>query len=691
MDITRDFHTTLNGNMSRKSFDARRVSFASSVHIRVIDNIAQEKANAAKYSPEQPPQAPTDENAYPGAASGSRRRSSIRHSIAGSEDMDMTSVIPHAFIPVGEGESAIMDEEFDSDDDSMDMTDVIHGDLIQKRSSSIGTRRPLSQVPQPAEHPSSDDHPQSGSFEEESELYSEADSNRSQPMEFTMPLNKSLRPPPEHDEVWLALRQATHSGDTPIEPEVSSDDFENIHMADGGDGMELDDAVQRLMRARQSLPAVPAIPGDGQLQSSFEEDSFEMSEDGHNMDEGDQTMNISKVFGRASDAGLSRMSLGGLESMDESQIYGAIVVPTQSTPRQSLAQPQPRQTSIASPDPALSALGSSVFHLPPPVQTSTVISSAAQQQNHLPAPFTFTPRPPLAPAKSTNTTRPVSPSKDKSNLAKKLASVIPPQISASPNKRPRPTAEDRHHSAQYDPSPVKRMAIGEQLSTSVFRSAPLTAPPSKSPNPKPLSPSKKAPFQAPTVNKPAQASASLRRPSGYFARRKSLGAGLGSQVLNDDEASASTLRPSPKKKAGVGLGRASMGSSDSAAARLRFEEDVVGKGKEKEKEPHCNREVSRQAAASPSLTRGSPAPASPRPASPAPLPAPTAVSQPVNPVVDISTLLGPEGYEDAEAEAEEDVDMQQWRNAVEPSGVGENDEVCLDPFFDVRSSIIPRL
>jgi kinetochore protein Spc7/SPC105 len=681
MDLTTDFYTRIHDNTTSKSFGARRVSFADHVQIRFIEgkdnnntnNTGSQSSPVAESPTEQRPPIINDENDYPGAPSNTRRRSSVRHSMAGSEgeDMDLTSIGSPAFFHV-EG-SAIMDEELSGgseSSDDMNVTEVIQGHFIRKRSLSIGgQRRPLTQISQTAEQDQGHaEGQQEQSFTSDDSQIRSDDSDNAETRDFIMPLSKSLRPSAVHDQAWLALRAATHSGDTPIEPELSDDDV----------GMGLDHAVQRLMRARDSLTsAQPTLPEDDQSDATFS--STEDSRD--ERDSGDQTINVSKAFGRASlgQQGNARMSMGYQEStMDESEIYGAIVPPVHSIPRQSKVQPQLNEPAPASTGPSLS-----VFQPPPPYSAPS--PAPTPSGSAVPVLFSFTPRPPTA---SNSTTAPISPSKSKSRptfsaaFAPPVARPSPKKGSsihvASPNKRPRPNeGSEGENGDAGNPSPAKRHAVAAKwpFTKPLEKDATLAAP---SPKPKPLSPSKKAPFQAPTASASGQRpSSSLRRPSGYFARRKSLGTGLSSNVTGEDGTPAVSLRSSPKKKAGIGLGRASLGSGTA-----RFEKDSGSDLQHaKAKEPgaqQCEREASRQAVASPSPTRGSPAPASPRPrpssarpTSPV-LPRPSVdharSPSPTVPAVDISTLLGPEEFGGNDAVEEMDFSpTEQWREGVEPS------------------------
>lgn len=160
-----------------------------------------------------------------------------------------------------------------------------------------------------------------------------------------------------------------------------------------------------------------------------------------------------------------------------------------------------------------------------------------------------------------------------------------------------------------------------------------------------------------------------------------MGTGLGAPDVGEPEAEESVApapagRKSPKKKAGLGLGRASMGSAPSDAW-TRFDRNAVpdkGKAREKQDDPVCVRETERQAAASPTPSRGSPAPASPRPASPR-LNS-TGVSSP-SAVVDLSTLLDSAG-EFGETPPATDVEIdptEQWRDGAQEADFPDEEPV----------------
>ncbi|KAJ7923050.1 Spc7 kinetochore protein-domain-containing protein [Mycena leptocephala] len=672
MELTTDFETQIHDNPSRKSL-SRRVSFASNAQVRLIDRVTKDDNTNSTASPQSSPVAssdpidddaprPTvlsDENAYPGASMRNRRRSSVRQSM-GSDDMDLTAIGSDAFLFAQAGGSALADEEMDFDSDSdvdMDMTEALDGDFIKKRPVSLGgSRKPLAQI-SVATPSASNDADESQSFTDQSQSYT-SDPSQEPPTEFTVPLNHSLRPPAHEDATWMALRRMTHSGDTPYEePPMSSDD-EYVPLARDGE--------KPVHASSAAGPSSTAMQQDETFSST--DDSF------GDADNGDRTMNLSKVMGRVSLAGGGpRMSVGQPDStMDESEIYGSIIPPpAQSTP----LQLQPRKSSIAEPS------RPSIFRPPSPSKKPTASA-------------------PLPRPKDPKVT-PVSPSKRAASgtdgPAKRMSFAGKVAV-PSPNKRPRDPENDTDK-----PSPAKRMAMAGKWTASTGSSAveprPST-PPTDGPKPKPLSPSKRAPFLAQTKTAAAASTTStaprqpsaLRRPSGYFARRKSMGVGLGTDADNADAGSSALTAPapkSPKKKAGLGLGRVSMGSAPSDAW-TRFDRNAAvpdkGKGKEKQKatesEAVCAREAERQAAASPTPSRGSPAPASPRPESPRPK---TAETSSPSPVVDLSVLLDSAREFGEDAPPNMDVDAtEQWRDGVQEADFPEEEaRISIEQFFEI--------
>ncbi|KAJ6626901.1 Spc7 kinetochore protein-domain-containing protein [Mycena sp. CBHHK59/15] len=664
MDLTTDFTTQIHDNPSRKLF-GRRVSFANSAHVRLIDGRNKDNTNSTA-SPQSSPSVSSDpvdepprpvvlsnENAYPGASVRNRRRSSVRQSMGlGSDDMDLTITGSDAFLFASQATgSALADEEMDfDDDDDMEITQALDGEFVKKRPVSLGgARKPLSQIS--VATPAPDDADQSQSFtDDQSQSYTD-DPSQDPPREFTIPLNKSLRPPAHEDASWMALRRATHSGDTTYEEPPASSDDEYLPVVREGDVIV-------------PASAVPPRVDSGHIQ---QDDTFSSTDDSFgDIDNGDRTMNMSKVLGRVSLATAgSRMSMGQPDStMDESEIYGSIIpLAAQSTP----VQPQTRGNAPNPPPPR-----PSVFQAPSPAKKTANPKPSSPSKATIKPTFSAAFAPPV--------TRPTP---------KKNVDLNPV---ASPNKRP------READAETDkPTPAKRMALAGKWTPSPAGEARPSTPPTDVPKPRPLSPSKKAPFlaqkqaQPPTASSvaPPRQPSALRRPSGYFARRKSLGVGLGAVDTPEPEADNLSVdlagRKSPKKKAGVGLGRASLGSAP-ADARTRFDRNMVSvKGKEKQKSTEsdsaCVREAERQSAASPSPTRGSPSPAS-RPASPRPNV--ILISSP-SPVVDLSVLLDSAG-EFGENGTNNDIDpTAQWRDGAQEADFPDDEErpISIEQFFDI--------
>jgi kinetochore protein Spc7/SPC105 len=665
MEVTQDYTTPGHDNISRKSL-GRRVSFASHSHVRMFEKDHTNSTGSPQSSPAPAfPDGPADvtnENDYP-RKSSYQRRSSTRYSLAQSEDMDLTSVIPGTFQPGG---SAILDEDLgdydDEDDynnDDMDVTEVIRGDFARKRSLSLGIRQPLAQIPSiPA--PISDDADRSQSDIGNESIQSDATSEQSQAMEFTVPLGQSLRPA-DQNQAWLALKQATHSGNNTSDPELSSDNE-----------MELDDAMSRLKRARDSMLAQPNIRQNEEPQdSSFTstDDSFE--------DDGNKTVNFSQAFGRASMGQVdSRLSMGYQNSdMDESEVYGAIAL-AKRTPRQSMAP----STSVVQPPAPQQPPKSPVFRPPPSNEASKQpVTSNSYDKATVPVPFSFTPKVPSS--FKSNPLLTESPSKNKPKPT--FSAAFAPPVSrpspkkattsmephSSPNKRPRSIIDDVENQDVDQPSPPKRQALsGKSLA------GPTSTLQQSNHKPKPLSPSKKAPFQLPPPAAPdptSRPSSVLRRPSGYYAKRKSLVVG---SIAPPSNATSTAAPVSPKKKPGIGLGRASLGSGPSNAwARFNKDaEQVVGSTSKVEKEPEPDREAAREASTSPIPTGGSPNSNSPKTQVELEelVTEPTQMAEPLD-VGEPSITMG--------------IDMdatQQWREGVQQDGQYEEDAVCSKPVFN---------
>ena len=647
MDITQDLSAPVHDNTTRKSF-GRRVSFASKTQVRMF-----KKPKNSTGSPQSSPDAShynsvSNENDYPGQ--NSRRRSSARYSIA---DMDLTTVVaPGNFHGAG---SAILDEEFDHDDDNfsddMEVTEAIQGNFLRKHSLSMG-RRPLSQSGPSREVDESqsdigDDSVQSEGTSEE----------HSQAMEFTVPLGQSLRPPAERDEVWLALKQMTHSGNEPPEPDLASDDSTRYHERNG---MDLDIAMERLKRARDSLPLSSQTTPQVDDEHAKQDDTFTSTEDSFESDnDGNKTMNLSQVMGRDS---MARMSLDYQDSnMDESEVYGNVA---QSTPRPSLLPLETPRSPVRQP------IQSSVFQPPPrtilnptsaPIDTPSSTSRADSPSKSKP---------------------PTSPSKGGRLKPTFTAAFAPPVIKPSPKKattpgtqvpikRPRPSQHDGLESDLDRPSPAKKQALvdrwmGIKETKEDARSAPEPTA-AKGSKPKPLSPSKKALFQSSSTT---DHTSGIKRPSGYFARRKSLAVGFNQPSTSQKD---NTAIPSSPTKISNGVKRLSLGSAPSDVWR-RFERSPgsapnnapVPSSKMVDKGAENNiRQQSSEV-----LTPSSPE---------IPSQVPQTASSPerlVAPAIVISQAL----EDSQETNQDTDIDVegtQQWREGVEPGEYAEDEQtVC---------------
>ncbi|KAJ7596756.1 Spc7 kinetochore protein-domain-containing protein [Mycena floridula] len=587
MDITQDYQAKIHDNFARKSM-GRRVSFNEFAQVRKLykedDNSAGSSSPAA--SSDDPPPAPvlSNENDYPGAG----KRKSVRYSTANS-DMDLTTVMP-----AGGHQEFDSDEEFDDDAD-MEVTEVIRGDFLRKRSLSMGgARLPLSQV---ASGSRTSIASENGADESHSS-YTDDTSHSS--LEYTVPLAQALRPAAK-DDAWLALKSMTHAAADPDQAQVEEGDSEQLDIA----------------------------PGYDDSMSSMDEDSFG---DGG----GDRTMNLTNVLRRASSNSDWRLSLGLQEtSMDESEVYGRIDIPlSTSTPRPSISQPTQPSSPILEPEPL--------------VKPASVTRPSIFQRPSAPSPA---PR-----LKATPDIRPISPAKPKPKgfsaaFAPPVSRPTPQKPPPTSNKRPRPSDENLD---AHGPSPAKRPAIADKWKDSTVQeeSHPVR---SEAPKPKPLSPSKRAPFQA--------ASASgLRKPSGSLGRRKSMA------VVPSEVEEPSTIRTSPKKKAGLGLGRASLGSGSSDAWK-RFDK------------PDGPRVVAKKLAQTESPKE--PVPVEEHVSSPVRQQSPQRISAP-----DLSNILATPSLDDHEDSMDVDVvATEQWREGVETENLEEEEapQISIEQFLAMTS------
>ncbi|KAG2076980.1 hypothetical protein BDR04DRAFT_1002196, partial [Suillus decipiens] len=432
-DATQSMDLTHVHENTRKSL-ARRVSFADRAHVRLFET--QEQNTNSTTSPQSSPaqeaieRGPTDENAYPGA-SQFRRRSSIRSIAfsdgAGEESMEMdsddTAFGPAAYLQAQNEELLInddfADDDFNFDDDDMEVTEAMQVNIHKRRSLALAPRQPLANVTS-----SPDNHDEGGQQQTSvDQSYAEDDSHQSQsfvsegdvsqPMEFTVPL---IRPPAPPSEAWLALRSVTHSGETPYVP---SSDEEDDH---GGQDMEITDALTRLQAARESLGFGNGIDVE---ESGQHNDSFGSSEDSFARDDvendGNQTINVTQLMRRVSlgagtGDGNSTMEITSTydipeePSEDQSDIAGTDLSFPSAQPIAE-AQTEPQECVHEQP-----AARPAVFKpAPPPGEIpNTLLPASVPRPATIPKPFSFsfTPRGqmPASPARP----RPLSPTKSPS-------------------------------------------------------------------------------------------------------------------------------------------------------------------------------------------------------------------------------------------------------------------------------------
>ena len=537
MDFTRDIKSPIKEYTARKSL-GRRVSFASHAQVRVFEK-DQNRGDAHPSSPVAGPSSQTaapvnDENNYPGASSMARRRSSLRRSVAFSENgetsMDVESDLESSPLPA----NFLADGSFLQDEGSCDVSgtwgeeldmDITTTNILanKSRKSSIG----LSTLPR--EGSALDDDP----FSEDVTQGSTADLSGAQaaPTEFTVPLNKSLRKPEPPTAEWLALRAITHAGeDTPYEPpSLDMDEDETFDRGDGmdlGEGdMDLTEAETRLRRMRESLG----------LTNAPQEDSFTSSE-GSSFDAGDnQTVNLTSAWRRES---LGTDSSSVMDPMNVQSTSGASIAD------EAVNRALPHTPSVDEPD------GSS--HQYGPRAPATPSAPTASVNTTDPPRGTADHRPPVfskpGPVFSAPKNRPPSPSKPKSPASPRkagTAAFAPPVTRPQPKKKPL--------SDSVDDGVFSRL---EDQQNSV------TGPTEHN---TPMAASTSGLSKSVSITSAARRSSAggLRRPSGYFAQRRSL---VPSDVANVPQPL------SPRKK----VSSASVSGTESS----EIDQDLANTGRE---------------------------------------------------------------------------------------------------------------
>ncbi|KAI9462336.1 Spc7 kinetochore protein-domain-containing protein [Lactarius psammicola] len=528
MDFTRDIKSPIKEYAARKSL-GRRVSFASHAQVRVFEK-DQNRGDTSPSSAVAGPSSQTgalvnDENNYPGASSTARRRSSLRRrSVAFSENgeasMDMdsdleSSPLPANFLTEGsflqdEGScdvSGNWDEEVD-----MDLT-TANIPASRARKSSLG----LSSLPHPGEDTALDDDPCSEDVTQGST--GDLSGVQNVPTEFTVPLNKSLRNPEPPSAEWLALRAMTHAGeDSPYEPPPSDMDedesFNRGDEADLGEGdMDLTEAETRLRRMRESL-GLTNVP---------QEDSFTSSE-GSSFDAADnQTVNLTSAWRRESlvtDSSsvmdlTSVQGTSGENSADEAVIRALPHAFDVEEPAEQSGQQDPRARALPSE--------------PTPTTPANVTDLPRHTADPRPPPVFSKPSPVFSALKNL----PPSLSKPKSPASPRKAGTA---AFALPVTRPQPKKQAL--TASVDDEVSSRL---EDQENSVRGSTEHNPPKATS-----TSGLSKSVSTSSVVRR--SSAGGLRRPSGYFAQRRSL---VPSDVLN-------MPRPlSPRKQVAVSVAESS--------------------------------------------------------------------------------------------------------------------------------------
>ena len=452
----------------------RRVSFADKSQVRLFDRDHTNSTGSPPSSPvqdpeqdaEQPPPAVNDENAYPGANKfRPRRRSSLRRSFgtdigAGEESMelDTTKIITltDELKLTDQGWDG-SDEEEDYDEDDMDMTEVVRRQSVAARRRSSVRRQSLA----PPEAAAQD------------KSVSEVGESEDDPphTDFTVPLGQPLRKPEPPPDEWHALRAVTHAG-------------ANDSISEDGEAEpnELDDAISRLMVARDSL----GLGGDGLAGgehsfASTESDSF--TQDPADFANADRTMDITGMLHRAGSGTLSIPSQESTSDYSNSRTHD-----TDERINLPITLPQDNQSPSIYPD--LSKLSSSVSTKPAPI-----FQKPASIQPVFKPPTTETPKATPLTTGGVFKPRPLerqSVFSLQKPSAKSSAPTTASTVTTDSQSQKRPITETEKP-VEERPTPGKRRATSHLTAPSTSRaySAPPESP-SKGTTPTPSGPGKKA-------------------------------------------------------------------------------------------------------------------------------------------------------------------------------------------------------
>ena len=347
------------------------------------------------------------------------------------------------------------DEEACYDEDDMDITDVIRRQSVALRRRSSMHRRSLA----PPETEQDKSVSETG----------ESEDDRSH-MDFTVPLGEPLRKPEPPPSEWHALRAVTHAG---ANDSISEDGETNSD--------ELEDAISRLMAARDSL----GLSGDGPVGdnsfASTESDSF--TQDPADFANADRTVNITAMLRRASSGTFTNPSQESTSDYSNSRTHESdqqIKLP--------VALPSENQSPLTHLDPKLS---SSVSTKPPPVfQKPTSIQPVFKP------PTTEIPKATQSSVSGVLKPRPLerqSVFSLQKPSAKPNAPTTNPTVltNVQPQKR---SITETDRPLEERPTPGKRPAISHLTAQSTSRasSAPPEESPSRGTTTTPSSPGKKA-------------------------------------------------------------------------------------------------------------------------------------------------------------------------------------------------------
>ena len=375
-----------------------------------------------------------------------------------------------------------------SSDEDMEITEAIALNIHRKRSLSISQQKAIarssmasrrSSIRPPTVLVSSDDDSGQDLSVEDSTTRSQESQESEGPMEFTAPLEKSLQPPRPPSDAWLALTAATHS-----QEEGRDDETEE---------MELTSALSRLRSARASFDFGQPSDYDNSGEQGQDDSVSTVNDSMGDVDYSEHTINVTSI-------------LGGVRNLEISEDKDGNAAPTDNNLPEQLVSITvlPEDSGRTSQSPAPS---SAVFFRPSSSSVTSTPSTASGPEH-----MQKTQPPPsrLKPPSSSIFAPTISSSAKRVSLSAPTKDSV--TVSSPSKKRPLPSSGGQGEDS--NPSPAKKRAT-EIMITPLGQSQAENR----------QSNTNNANLTQTRTSNTGANNVGSRRPSGYFAQRRSLAPG----------------------------------------------------------------------------------------------------------------------------------------------------------------------